>query len=283
MLAILSVLLIIALSILVTRVAAVALLHTGLSRDAARFQARSAFTGVGYTTQEAERVTRHPVRRRIAMTLMLLGNAGIVTVIASLVLGVVDPADSGPSLLLRLLILFGGVLGLWFLAASPVVDRWLSRLISLALKRWTDLDVRDYAQLLHLTGEYGVRELRVGPDDWLVENTLAQVSIRDEGIISSGSSETMAATSGRLGATRPWRPVTYWCSTVTRKLWTGWIDARRARRVTVATARVWPTSSGSAGSRSGGRRAGSRDRGSRRALATRKRAARTGSSGPLFP
>lgn len=186
MLAILSVLLIIALSILVTRVAAVALLHTGLSRDAARFQARSAFTGVGYTTQEAERVTRHPVRRRIAMTLMLLGNAGIVTVIASLVLGVVDTGDSGPSLLLRLLILFGGVIGLWFLAASAVVDRWLSRLISLALERWTDLDVRDYAELLHLTGEYGVRELRVGPDNWLVEHTLAEVSLRDEGIMVLG-------------------------------------------------------------------------------------------------
>lgn len=93
MVAIISVLVIIALSILVTRVAAVALVHTGLARDAARFQARSAFTGVGYTTEEAERVARHPVRRRIAMTLMLLGNAGVVTVMASLVVGLIDPSD----------------------------------------------------------------------------------------------------------------------------------------------------------------------------------------------
>lgn len=37
-------------SLLVTRVATAALMLTGRSRDAARFQARSALTGVGYTT-----------------------------------------------------------------------------------------------------------------------------------------------------------------------------------------------------------------------------------------
>jgi hypothetical protein len=117
---------------------------------------------------------------------MLLGNAGIVTVIASLVLGVVDPRDTGPGLWLRLLVLAGGVVALWLLAASRWVDRWLSRLISLALKRWTDLEVRDYAQLLHLTGDYGVRELRVSSDDWMVGRTLADLSVRDEGIIVLG-------------------------------------------------------------------------------------------------
>jgi hypothetical protein len=186
MIAIVSVLIIIALSIVVTRVASVALGHTGLSRDTARFQARSAFTGVGFTTEEAERVTRHPVRRRITMTLMLLGNAGVVTVIASLVVGVIDEGDTGPGLGMRLLILGGGIVSLWLLAASRVVDRWLSKLIALALDRWTDLEVRDYAQLLHLTGEYGVRELRVGPEDWLTGRTLADLSLRDEGIMVLG-------------------------------------------------------------------------------------------------
>lgn len=186
MLAIFSVLVIIALSILVTRVAAEALALTGLSRDAARFQARSAFTGVGYTTEEAERVTRHPVRRRIAMTLMLLGNAGVVTVIASLVVGVVDQGDDTPSLLVRLLVLGGGILGLWLLAASRVIDRWLSKLISWALDRWTDLEIRDYDQLLHLTEAYGVQELRVSPEDWLADSDLAELNLQDEGIIVLG-------------------------------------------------------------------------------------------------
>ena len=62
MLAVVSLLLIITLSLLMTRIASVALVHTGLSREVARFQARSAFSGVGFTTSEAESVVAHPVR-----------------------------------------------------------------------------------------------------------------------------------------------------------------------------------------------------------------------------
>ncbi len=74
--ALVSLLVTIGLSLLVTRVASIALAMTGLSHDLAKFQARSAFTGVGFTTSEAEKVVAHPVRRRILMLLMLLGNAG---------------------------------------------------------------------------------------------------------------------------------------------------------------------------------------------------------------
>jgi hypothetical protein len=60
-----------------------------MSRDSARFQARSAFSGSGFTTTESESVVSHPVRRRIIMLLMLLGNAGLVTMIATLLGGFV--------------------------------------------------------------------------------------------------------------------------------------------------------------------------------------------------
>ena len=67
MVAVVSLLLVLGTSVILIRVAAVALESTGLSRDAARFQARSAFTGVGFTTAEAENVVVHPIRRRIVM------------------------------------------------------------------------------------------------------------------------------------------------------------------------------------------------------------------------
>jgi hypothetical protein len=47
------------------------------------------------------------------------------------------------------------------LASSKWVDRQLSRMVDTLLKRYTKLDVRDYASLLHLTGEYRLAELRV--------------------------------------------------------------------------------------------------------------------------
>ena len=48
-------------SFLVVRAAAIAFMLTGLDRHKAIFQALSAFTGTGFTTREAERVTSHPV------------------------------------------------------------------------------------------------------------------------------------------------------------------------------------------------------------------------------
>ena len=78
LLPIVTLLIIVMLSLLITRIASEALTHTGLSRESARFQARSAFSGVGFTTSESEQVVNHPVRRRILMVLMMLGNAGIV-------------------------------------------------------------------------------------------------------------------------------------------------------------------------------------------------------------
>lgn len=56
-------LVVVTISIIVTRVATVALSMTGVSRDLARFRARSAFSRVGFTTGEAEKMTNHPARR----------------------------------------------------------------------------------------------------------------------------------------------------------------------------------------------------------------------------
>jgi hypothetical protein len=61
------------------RIGAVAFELTGIPWERAKFQALSAFTNCGYTTSEAEDIVRHPLRRRIASTLIILGNAGIVT------------------------------------------------------------------------------------------------------------------------------------------------------------------------------------------------------------
>lgn len=62
MIAAITLFLIITLSALITRIAAIALAHTGLSTQSARFQARSAYTGTGYSTSESEKIMNHPVQ-----------------------------------------------------------------------------------------------------------------------------------------------------------------------------------------------------------------------------
>ena len=185
MFSILSLLLIITLSILITRIATIALAHTGLSREVARFQARSAFTGVGFTTGEAEKVVNHPVRRRIILLLMLLGKGGIATAIATLLLSFLSENGGGMPLV-KIVVLLGGIAALWGVAQSRWIDRRLSKLIGLALRKYSKVDMKDYASLLHLAGEYRVTELQVKSSDWLANQTLADLHLRDEGITVLG-------------------------------------------------------------------------------------------------
>ena len=184
MVAIVSLLAIVTLSIVITRVATVMLTATGLSRDVARFQARSAFSGAGFTTNESESVVNHPVRRRIVLQLMLLGAAGVVTSLTSLLLSFTDA--SGAQTANRILVLLGGLVGLRLLAGSQVVDRALTRVTEWALRRYTTLNVRDYDKLLHISDHYSVAELEVREGDWLAGQSLGDLGLRKEGVIVLG-------------------------------------------------------------------------------------------------
>lgn len=183
MMPIFSLLLIVALSLVVTRVASVALEHTGLGRESARFQARSAFTGVGFTTSEAEDVVGHPIRRKIVGALMLIGNAGLVAVVSSLLLSFLGSEGRAE---VHLAALGAGLLLLWWLASSRRVDRVMCRVISWALTRFTDLDVSDYARLLHVREDYTVSQLRVDPDSWLANRHLRDCALQTEGVVVLG-------------------------------------------------------------------------------------------------
>src|SRR5690554_996624 len=135
MIAAITLFLVVALSALITKVATVALMHTGLSTQSARFQARSAYTGAGFTTSESEKIMNHPVRRKIIFNLMLIGNAGIVTVMSSLILTFVLP-NTLSSKLYGLLIVVIGMGFIWWAIKSRWVDRGLSKIINRMLKKY---------------------------------------------------------------------------------------------------------------------------------------------------
>lgn len=185
MIAVFSLLIIVLVGLIITRIATAALVSTGLSRESARFQARSAFTGAGFTTSESEGVVGHPVRRRVVMTLMLLGNAGIATVVAGLLLGL-GGAQQTSGLALRIGILAAGLTAIFLLSRSRWVDQRLRGFIAWVLRRTTDIEVRDYAQILHVAGEYVIDELLVESEDWMCERTLGQLRLRDEGVVVLG-------------------------------------------------------------------------------------------------
>ncbi len=185
MIGIASLLVVVLLVLLIERVAIVALIATGLPFEVAKLQSRSALTGVGYTTTESESVVGHPLRRRVVLLLMMVGNAGFVTVIASLV---VSFSSSGGTdeILTRLVAMVFGLVPIAIIARSKRFERWFARVIGLLLNRFSELEIRDMANLMQLTKDYGIAELQVAPGDWVENKPLSALHLPDEGVLVLG-------------------------------------------------------------------------------------------------
>ncbi|MGB7343338.1 MAG: TrkA C-terminal domain-containing protein [Pirellulaceae bacterium] len=186
MIAVISLLVTLSMSLLVTRIGSVALTLTGMAREVARFQARSAYSGCGYTTREAEQSLAHPVRRQIVMTLMLLGHLGVATVAGTVVVSVMATSQGGQNWSQAIALLFGGLFMLFLISQSKWVEDRMNTVIQWALKRWTKLDTRDYVSLLQLTTDFAVTELSVSPNDWLAKKTLIELRLPAEGVLVLG-------------------------------------------------------------------------------------------------
>lgn len=204
MLGALTVVLVVAVSVLITRVATVALTLTGLSRETARFQARSALSGAGFTTAESEQIVNHPVRRRIVMMLMLMGSAGIVTVVATAAVSFSGMNNRFELWQSALTLLVGLGLLLWA-SNSRGVDRALQPVIHRLLRRYTDIETRDYARLLHVAGEFSVMEMVVEATDWMCDRDLAELRLSDEGVLVLGIQR--ADRGAYVGAPKAWTTV----------------------------------------------------------------------------
>lgn len=184
MIAVASVFAVAVISLLITRVATLAFVLTGMSQDAARFQARSALTGTGFTTSESEGVVGHPVRRRIVMVLMLFGGAGLVTTVATLVIGFANASRGEAFSRLGVLLLSLGALV--FVSRTRWFNRAITPLLTRLVNRYTDLDAQDYAEILHLGGEWGVGQVAVREGDWLAHGRLGELDLRAEGVAVLG-------------------------------------------------------------------------------------------------
>lgn len=185
MFAVASLLVVVLVTLIVTRIATIALVLTGMTPQAASFQSRSALTGTGFATKESEQVVNHPGRRRIIQTLMLTGNAGLATTIAGLSVSLVG-TESVMGGLQRIGLLVAGLLVILLLARSEVVGRVVTRIIERLLARYTSLDVSDYGALLHLGGDFEVQELFVRDDHWTRDRPLSELQLTREGLVVLG-------------------------------------------------------------------------------------------------
>lgn len=190
MIPVLSVIMILIFSIMITKFATAMLANTGLSRQTASFQARSAFTGCGFTTVESEKITRHPIRRKIIFNLMLMGNAGIVTVIASVLLTFVNQSEKSLPWYYNVAIILGGVILLWILLSHHRIDEWLTKVIDKMLGRYSKIYNKDFSSLYTFSDDFHIAEMEVQEGSWLAEKVLGDTALRSEGISILGIERT---------------------------------------------------------------------------------------------
>ncbi len=172
------------LALLVVRIGTNALVLTGMSISAARFQAASAFFGVGYTTSEAEMVLNHEVRRKIILYLIVLGNIGITSVLATLVLTFVQNSGSGaPHLFYILGVLLLGIVGLYLLSRTRFVAKPMDALMRYSLERAGVVKALDYELLLNVENGYCVSDFHVEEGHPFAYKSLFESRPSDQGVV----------------------------------------------------------------------------------------------------
>jgi len=171
----------ISVSYLIVRVGAIALEMTGMERARARFQALSAFSGTGFTTREAELVVTHPRRRKIVTYLMILGNAGIVSVIATFVLSLRQTGTFRPSL--NLVIIAASLFILYRIASHQTFAKKLTQKIRETLREKLHFQKVHVEELLHQSDGYGVASVLVGRRSKVVGLTLSESGFKERDLM----------------------------------------------------------------------------------------------------
>ncbi|MGJ0395440.1 MAG: hypothetical protein ACR65U_04330 [Methylocystis sp.] len=154
----LTVMMIFTMSTILVRIASTIMRLTGLPDNVARFQCLSAMTGTGFTTRESELIVNYPIRRRVLMTLMIIGNLGLVSIVSTFVVTFTSIGPETTPVFRQ---------ALWFLAAialnfliivHPFVDGLLCRFLSGLLMRTTRLGKNGFVRLLSLEDHMTIAE-----------------------------------------------------------------------------------------------------------------------------
>ena len=136
-----------------------ALIATGLPPDVAAFQARSAFTGAGFTTTEAENVVNHAARRRIVSATMFVGNLGTPTLVVTVLIGLLAPGPGSTTE--RSLVAISGVMIMLLLIGNRPAKRAMVRVGQRYARRRLLPALDRPENLLSLGSDFSVTAVRV--------------------------------------------------------------------------------------------------------------------------
>lgn len=183
-------------SFIIIRIGAIAFELTGLEWSMATFQSLSCFSGTGFTTKESELVTGHHQRRKIASVLMVLGNIGLVTLIATFanslrpelvvnqiaipVLDMVFPIRALPWI--NLLIIIFVVYITYRIAVYTNLDRKFTDFLRSRIMKNEIIKRVSYEELVVATGGYGISQIEICDNSPIIDKTLMTSELRSQDI-----------------------------------------------------------------------------------------------------
>lgn len=118
------------------------------------------------------------------MTLLLLGNAGVVTAISSLIIGFTSQSEGGHRN--EIIILIAGILLLYLITRSKKPERVLDKILTNLIAKYSGLRPRSFARLMTIMDDYEVMEVSAEENSWLKKSTLAELKLTDEGVLVLG-------------------------------------------------------------------------------------------------
>lgn len=199
---------------IVVQAGATAFMMTGLSRSVAEFQAISCFFGVGFTTNEAEMIVSHPVRRRLAAHLIIVGNIGLTSAVGAFIisftgdqpdfLNAIMHTDEPVSFMVRLIVIIVGVALIAVFFRLGFVKRVIEFAVKSSLERTHAIQVVDYETVLRSDAGFAVMQVEIDSDNEYIGRTLAGAQLGSKGVLILS---IQRASGEHLGTPHPTSPL----------------------------------------------------------------------------
>jgi len=183
-------------SFIIVRIGAIAFQLTGLEWSLAKFQALSCFTATGFTTKEAELITSNPRRRRIASVLIVLGHAGLVTMIATFANSLRPPAianklsvpflpfdiPEGVLPWINLAVLTAAIYIIYKVFTNTKFARKLTNVLRARIVKRDIIKPVSCEELVVATGGYGVSKIKIREGHPVLDKALSESELRRDDI-----------------------------------------------------------------------------------------------------
>lgn len=183
-------------SFIIVRIGAIAFQLTGLEWSLAKFQALSCFTATGFTTREAELITSDPRRRRIASVLIVLGHAGLVTMIATFANSLRPKAIAGKLAVpflpfdiptgiqpwINLTIIVAAIYITYRVFTNTKFARRLTNVLRNRIIKREIIKSVSFQELAVATGGYGVSRIKIRKDNPILGKALSESGLRKDDI-----------------------------------------------------------------------------------------------------